>query len=74
MTTDGNRTKEHSPLDALDRKDLALLLRLDHKLLLGRILQFNRGSKYHNHLDAIQLVVCITELRKLENGQSALIE
>ena len=73
MIKNVNRAKEHSPLDALDRQDLELLLRIEPKALLGRILQFNQGPKYHNHLDAIQLVVCIAELRKLENGHSALI-
>lgn len=47
----------------LDPKDLALLLRLEPGALMGRIMLLNKEPRYHNRLDAIQLVARILELR-----------
>jgi hypothetical protein len=55
-----------SLLDAIERRDLEWLLFSDPATLLGNIMQLNGLPRYHNRLDAIQLVVRIRELRSLE--------
>jgi hypothetical protein len=51
-------------LHMLDGKDRRDLLRTSPELLLGRIIQLNRKSRYHNMLNAIELASTLMELRE----------
>lgn len=65
MRRNRTATLNKTPLDMIECKDLEWLLFSDPGLLLGHIMQLNGLPRYHNRLDAIQLVVRIGELRSL---------
>lgn len=54
----------NDPAQLLDPADLELLLRTDPHQLLGRIMELNRGPRYHNHLEAFALMMRLAELRR----------
>ncbi|MEO5584013.1 MAG: hypothetical protein ABIQ75_01035 [Flavobacteriales bacterium] len=64
-------TLNKSLLDMIEHKDLEWLLLSDPASLLGHIMQLNGLPRYHNRLDAIQLVVRIEELRSRGTGPRA---
>ncbi len=66
------RNGSHPPtqmdtMSMLDPKDLDLLLRADQGALLGQIMRLNREPRYHNRLDAIQLMALIKEVKRNGN-------
>ncbi|HEX2618407.1 MAG TPA: hypothetical protein VHL57_12750 [Flavobacteriales bacterium] len=52
------------PVQLMDPADLELLLRTEPRQLLGRIMELNRGPRYHNQLDAFVLMMRVNELRR----------
>ncbi len=53
-------------LQLLEKPDLELLLTTSSEELLGRILLMNKADKYHNRLNAIELVARLMEIRTKE--------
>jgi hypothetical protein len=57
----------------IEPRDLELLLATDPAELLGRIMRMNRSPRYHNSLDAIDVMQRLQELRQeLQKGSSTL--
>lgn len=57
----------------IEPRDLELLLATEPTELLGRIMRMNRSPRYHNSLDAIEVMHRLQELRQeLKKGSSTL--
>ncbi len=53
----------------LDPRDLAMLLSIPFEEVLGRIILLNRAPRYHNQLNAIELVVRLGELKRAQGKE-----
>ena len=57
-------SKAMNGLLMIEPRDLELLLSTDVDELLGRIMRMNRSSRYHNSLNAIEVMQRIVELKR----------
>ncbi|MFZ1686824.1 MAG: hypothetical protein WAU70_05370 [Flavobacteriales bacterium] len=60
---DKNRNSTPKELVHIDPMDLHELLSTRPERLLGRIIELNRGARYHNSLDAISLMQRLLEVK-----------
>ena len=73
MTKNRSNEQAMNGLLVIEPRDLELLLATDPAELLGRIMRMNRSPRYHNTLDAIDVMQRVQELRQdLRKGSSTL--